>query len=117
MEDTQMLEKHCPICGKDTPYHVKYEASFNLESLDFAAKKKTPHMYFRNVKCDGCSLVYSTPIISPEDIAHLYRISYFLALSQLETMADDYERLFFKYIRDVPKQREYLRWDARTATS
>ena len=103
-----MLEKHCPICGEGTPYHVKYEASFKLKSLDFASKKISQHMYFRNVKCDGCSLVYSTPVIPPEDIAHLYETSYFLELSQLETMADDYERVFFKYIRDVSETTRIL---------
>ena len=102
------VEIYCPICGKDTPYRVKYEASFDPESLDFAAKKTSTHMYFRNVKCDGCSLVYSTPIIPFEKIERFYETSYFLELGQLETMADDYERLFFKYIRDVSETTRIL---------
>ena len=98
MSSINLVEIQCPICDKDTPYRVKYEANFDLESLDFAAKKTSTHMYFRNVQWSGCSLVYSTPIIPFEKIQHLYKTSYFLELDQLETVADDYEKLFFKYI-------------------
>ena len=103
-----MQEKHCPICGKGIPYRVIHEANFDIESLDFAAKKTSPHMFFRNVKCNGCSLVYSTPIIAIEDIARLYETSYFLELDQLETVADDYENIFYKYIQDVSETTRIL---------
>ena len=39
MEKAQLIKIDCPICGIDTPYDVKYEANFQLDSLDFAAKK------------------------------------------------------------------------------
>jgi len=108
MSSKNLIEIQCPICDKDTPYRVKYEASFDLESLDFAAKKTSTHMYFRNVQCSGCSLVYSTPIIPFEKIQHLYKTSYFLELDQLEAMADDYEKLFFKYVPGVSETTRVL---------
>lgn len=101
MSTTKFLEIDCPICKKGTPYYVKYKANFELESLDFAAKKTTKHMYFRNVKCEGCSLIYSSPIIPFEQIKKFYETAYFLELDQLETMADDYEKLFFKYVPNI----------------
>ena len=101
MSKTKFLEIDCPICKKGTPYYVKYKANFELESLDFAAKKTTKHMYFRNVKCKGCSLIYSNPIIPFELIKKFYETAYFLELDQLETMADDYEKLFFKYVPNI----------------
>ena len=52
-----LVKIECPICNKGTPYRVKYEASFNPESLDFASQKTSTHMYFRNVQCSGGSLV------------------------------------------------------------
>lgn len=103
-----LVKIECPICNKGTPYRVKYEASFNPESLDFASQKTSTHMYFRNVQCSGCSLVYSTPIISFEKIQRLYETSYFLELDQLETMANDYEELFFKYVPEVSKTTRVL---------
>ena len=39
MSFKNLVEIRCPICSKDTSYRVKYEASFDPESLDFAVKK------------------------------------------------------------------------------
>ena len=41
MQETKLIKIDCPICGKDSPYKVKYEANFDIASLDFAAKKTT----------------------------------------------------------------------------
>ena len=102
------VEIHCPICGKDTSYQVKYEANFDPESLDFSSKKTSPHMLFRNVQCDGCTLVYSTPIFPFEDIQRLYEGSDFHEFDQMEIMADSYEKLFFKHISGVSETTRVL---------
>jgi len=108
MQETKLIKIDCPICGKDSPYKVKYEANFDLTSLDFAAKKTTKHMYFRNVKCKSCSLVYSNPIIPFEQIKKFYETTYFLEINQLEIMANDYEKLFYKYIPNITNNIEIL---------
>ena len=55
MKEIKLIKIDCPICGINTPYDIKYEANFKLDSLDFAAKKTSKHMYFRNVKCKKCN--------------------------------------------------------------
>ena len=65
-------------------------------------------MYFRNVKCKGCSLVYSNPIIPFEQIKKFYETTYFLEINQLEIMANDYEKLFYKYIPNITENTEVL---------
>ena len=74
MKEIKLIKIDCPICGIDTPYDVKYEANFKLDSLDFAAKKTSKHMYFRNVKCKKCNLIYSNPIIPFEQIKKFYQV-------------------------------------------
>jgi len=108
MKKTELIKIDCPICGIDTPYDVKYEANFQLDSLDFAAKKISKHMYFRNVRCKKCNLIYSNPIIPFEQIKKFYQTTYFLELSQLEIMANDYEKLFYKYIPNISKNTNVL---------
>lgn len=108
MQETKLIKIDCPICGIDTPYDVKYEANFELESLDFAAKKTSKHMFFRNVKCKKCKLIYSNPIIPFEQIKKFYQVTYFLELNQLEIMADDYERLFYKYVPNINEKTNVL---------
>ena len=101
MKESELIKIDCPICGIDTPYDVKYEANFKLDSLDFAAKKTSKHMYFRNVKCKKCKLIYSNPIIPFDQIKKFYQVTYFLELNQLEIMANDYEKLFYKYVPNI----------------
>ena len=103
MKKTELIKIDCPICGIDTPYDVKYEANFQLDSLDFAAKKISKHMYFRNVRCKKCNLIYSNPIIPFEQIKKFYQTTYFLELSQLEIMANDYEIFNGKSLSDLFK--------------
>jgi SAM-dependent methyltransferase len=101
MKEIKLIKIDCPICGINTPYDIKYEANFKLDSLDFAAKKTSKHMYFRNVKCKKCNLIYSNPIIPFDQIKKFYQVTYFLELNQLEIMANDYEKLFYKYIPNI----------------
>jgi len=108
MEKIDLIKIDCPICGIDTPYDVKYEANFKLDELDFAAKKTSKHMYFRNVKCKKCNLIYSNPIIPFEQIKKFYQATYFLELNQLEIMANDYEKLFYKYIPNISENTNVL---------
>jgi 2-polyprenyl-3-methyl-5-hydroxy-6-metoxy-1,4-benzoquinol methylase len=86
----QLVEHLCPICPTGTSYTVRFPAQFDRESLQFIARKTPDHMHFRIVRCDGCGLIFSNPIIPPEEIMALYRESGFIAEEQLLNMRRDY---------------------------
>ena len=35
MSSTNLVKIQCPVCDKDTPYRVKFEANFDREYDDF----------------------------------------------------------------------------------
>jgi 2-polyprenyl-3-methyl-5-hydroxy-6-metoxy-1,4-benzoquinol methylase len=87
---TTLIDHPCPICPEGTPFKVRYPAQFSRESLQFIARKTPDHMHFRIVRCDGCGLIFSNPIIPAEDIIKLYKESGFIAEPQLDNMRRDY---------------------------
>ena len=93
-----LTEHHCPICPKGTPFKIRYPAKFSIESLQFIARKTPDHTHFRIVRCNGCGLIFSNPIIPPEEIIKLYTKSGFIAESQLDNMRRDYLNEFHKII-------------------
>ncbi|MBD3387531.1 MAG: methyltransferase domain-containing protein [Candidatus Altiarchaeales archaeon] len=69
-----MIETECCICGKK-PYEVLWESTFDPEEVDetlFSARRAPDRVHYRMVKCVGCGLVYSNPILEPERIEELY---------------------------------------------
>ena len=85
-----MTSLHCPICGKNNPYKVRYQEKFNTDDLEFVARKTPDHMHFRIVECEDCRMIYSNPIIPESEIIQLYRKSRFIAEPQLNNMLNDY---------------------------
>jgi SAM-dependent methyltransferase len=81
---------HCPICGPGAGFSIKYPENADAAQLDFAARKLSKHMHWRIVECSGCGLIYSNPIVSPDEIRRLYRDSAFVNEAQIDNMADDY---------------------------
>jgi len=85
-----LIEHSCPICPQGTPFKIRYPSQFTPESLQFIARKTPDHAHFRIVRCEGCGLVFSNPIIAPEEIIKLYIKSSFIAEPQLDNMRRDY---------------------------
>lgn len=81
----------CAICGSDAPYRVRFPERIQTASMDFAARKTPTRQHFRMVECSNCGLIYSSPILPPEEIYELYRHSPFLHESQLANMIRDYQ--------------------------
>lgn len=95
---------HCPICGVNNKFTVRYPEKFDQASTVFVARKTPNHTHFRIVQCSTCALIYSNPILPNDQIIKLYRQSEFIVESQLENMAADYLKQFEKIIHLVTKE-------------
>lgn len=85
-----MKSMPCTICGSDAEYRVRYPERRVLTDRDFSARKTPSRKHFRMVECKRCSLIYSNPVISAEEIVKGYEECEYLEESQLMNMADDY---------------------------
>lgn len=87
---------HCPICGVNNKFTVRYPEKFDQAFMNIVARKTPDHTHFRIVQCSACALIYSNPILPSEQIINLYRQSEFIIEPQLENMAVDYLEQFAK---------------------
>lgn len=89
---------HCPICGPKASARIKYDANFDPSALDFTARKRSKHMHFRILECNGCNLVYSSPIVEDMAILDLYERADFISEPHLNNMINDYVMEFGKVL-------------------
>jgi len=102
----ELTSKICPLCGPNQSFRVRYPAQFDQTQLAFVARKSPDHTHFRICQCDGCSLIFSNPIIHPREIMELYRKSEFIQEPQLNNMSADYLSELLKIREELPKDRE-----------
>ena len=95
---SSMQEKHCPICGQNNPFRVRYPERLPEEFKEFVARGTPVHIHFRIVQCLNCGLVYSSPTIPEDQIMDLYRHSTFIHEPQLKNMLADYVDQLKKYV-------------------
>jgi SAM-dependent methyltransferase len=70
------VDRACPLCGSVDQSHVVAESNIDLTKLDnfaFASRKKPEYMHPRLIECPSCSLLYGSPVLSPETLADAYR--------------------------------------------
>ncbi len=75
-----MKQVRCAICETFDNYDVIYPPNFREDLIDeriFSARRRPDRLHFRIVKCRGCSLVYSNPVIDNEKLELFYRHSKF----------------------------------------
>jgi SAM-dependent methyltransferase len=70
------VDRSCPLCGSVDQSHVVAESNIDLAKLDqfaFASRKKPEYMHPRLIECPACSLLYGSPVLSPEALEDAYR--------------------------------------------
>jgi SAM-dependent methyltransferase len=70
------VDRACPLCGSVDQSRVVAESNIDLTKLDnfaFASRKKPEYMHPRLIECPSCSLLYGSPVLSPETLAAAYR--------------------------------------------
>jgi SAM-dependent methyltransferase len=100
----ELSENRCLCQSEDCrvlfPQKIEW-ASFS--AYEFSARRKRRIQHYRIVRCDGCGLVRSDPVLSDEDLAVLYRESQFLYPQESRCTAKTYASLVTRHFRMFPR--------------
>jgi SAM-dependent methyltransferase len=99
------VERSCPLCGSMDHSNVVSESNIDLTKLDkfaFASRKRPEYMHPRLIECPGCSLLYGSPVLSPETLADAYRDAAFDGGNEARYASKTYAREVRKIMRRLP---------------
>ena len=106
-----MVTVTCAICDKNNPYTVLYPENFNVERLDesiFSARRLPDRVHYRIVRCNGCGLIFSNPILELEKIEKLYKQSKMTYEEELEDLKETYGYYLKKFEKFFPSTENLL---------
>ncbi|QWR78592.1 class I SAM-dependent methyltransferase [Candidatus Magnetomonas plexicatena] len=98
----QLFHTKCAICDTEGNSTELYGASFEPESLDsvkFSARRVPDKTHYRIVKCNGCGLIRSDPVVSADIAAGLYHQSSFKYEDEVQNLKITYG----KYLKKLTK--------------
>jgi len=99
------VDRSCPLCGSEDQSHVVAESNIDLTKLDkfaFASRKKPEYMHPRLIECPSCSLLYGSPVLSPETLADAYSNAAFDSGNEARYASRTYAREVRKIMRRLP---------------
>jgi SAM-dependent methyltransferase len=99
------VERSCPLCGSVDQSHVVAESNIDLTKLDkfaFASRKRPEYMHPRLIECPNCTLLYGSPVLSPETLAGAYRDAAFDGGNEARYAGSTYSREIRKIMRRLP---------------
>jgi SAM-dependent methyltransferase len=99
------VDRPCPLCGSVDQSHIVAESNIDLAKLDdfaFASRKKPEYMHPRLLECPRCSLLYGSPVLSPETLADSYRNAAFGGGTESRYAAMTYARQVRTIMRRLP---------------
>lgn len=105
-----MLPIVCALCGKNQT-RVLYPATFTEKDLTkkiYSARRFPDHIHYRIVRCVTCGLIFSSPILSPNKIEHLYTQSSCTYKDEIPFVTHTYLNLFKKIENRIPSDPHVL---------
>ncbi len=93
------MEIICALCGKNQRVKVLYKETFTPRHKTptiYSARRLPDRVHYRIIRCENCSLVFSSPIITKNEIKKLYRESICTYEEQIESLIKTYLSLFRK---------------------
>ncbi len=100
----KMINIQCAICGNKQNTRVLYKSSLNLKKINsktFSARRIPDGTHYRFLKCLTCSLIFSSPILSPQEINKLYAKSYFSYNNEAKYLQQTYWNYFQKVLKNL----------------
>jgi SAM-dependent methyltransferase len=99
----ELSENHCLCPSGDCrvllPQKIEWDS---LSAYEFSARRRRRIQHYRIVRCLGCGLVRSDPVLSDEDLAALYRKSPFVDPKESGYAARTYASLVTRHFRMFP---------------
>ena len=99
------VDRCCPLCRSADQSRIVAESNIDLTKLDkfaFASRKRPEYMHPRLIECPSCSLLYGSPVLSPETLADAYRDAAFDGGNEARFASNTYARQIQKFMRRLP---------------
>jgi SAM-dependent methyltransferase len=106
-----MVDIICALCGQKQQIKELFPATFKREDLTqktYSARRTPDKIHYRIVKCQRCSLVFSTPVFSQEELSTFYRESFCNYKDQIPYLIKTYFDLINKIKNNLPKSPKVL---------
>ncbi len=101
-----MKSLSCALCGSKEHTELLYPSTIKKTDIPksaFSGRKLPDRIHYRLLKCTNCGIIFSSPILSCETIAKLYRQSTYNVNAHLPYLAQTYLALFQIAQRLLPK--------------
>ena len=106
-----MTDIICALCGEKQQVKILYPATLKEEKISgktYSARRLPDKIHYRIVKCGKCSLVFSSPILSPRKMSLLYGESSCNYKDQIPYLIKTYFKLVKQIENDLPKNPKVL---------
>jgi SAM-dependent methyltransferase len=106
-----MVDIICALCGQKQQVRTLFEATFREKDLTkktYSARRLPDRIHYRILKCDRCSLVFSSPVFTQEKLFSLYKKSTCSYKEQVPYLIKTYFNLIGKIKNDLPKNPKVL---------
>ncbi len=106
-----MKDLKCAICGGKAGFRVLYRENFDYGAINeekFSARRLPEKCHYRLLKCKKCGLVYSSPILDPEEIERLYKKSKLNYGTEVQNIKETYGRYLREAMRFAPGRESLL---------
>jgi SAM-dependent methyltransferase len=106
-----MVDIICALCGQKQQVKVLYEATFNNKDLTrstYSARRMPDKIHYRILKCERCSLVFSSPVFAQNKLASFYSESLCNYRNQIPYLINTYYNLIGKIKNKLPKNPKVL---------
>lgn len=97
-----MVDIICALCGEKQQVKVLYEATFSKKDLSkktYSARRLPDKIHYRILRCERCSLVFSSPIFPAEKLSKFYRKS----LCNYKNLIPNLIKTYFKIVEQIEK--------------
>src|SRR3989344_2313148 len=106
-----MVDIICAICGKKQQVRILYPATFkekNISRKTYSARRLPDKIHYRILKCEKCSLVFSSPIFSVEKLLKFYKNRLCNYKDQIPYLIKTYFKLINGIKKFLPKNPKVL---------
>ena len=106
-----MIDIICALCGKNQQVKILYPTTFNgkeISNSTYSARRLPDRIHYRILKCERCSLVFSSPIFPAKKLVEFYRESLCNYEDQIPYLIKTYFEIIKKLKKDLPKNPKVL---------
>lgn len=106
-----MTDIICAICGNNQHAKELYPSTLPTKKLSpsvYSARRSPDRLHYRMLRCEKCTLIFSSPIYPIEQITRLYKQSDCTYRDEIAYLQKTYFKLFEKIKSDVKKDDRIL---------